>query len=302
VQLSWRVIFVPHNGYLYSLMYWPVDVPEAQADLDELYHTTLNSFAFLVAEPVMTSIEMPTIQPPSFQGVVASYGPLSLVLPPGLASGGTGSQFSRVDGQEAAWWQLTPGHTQLILDDYYLQDKFRQAAIYIYPAHEYAVLQTVAAENIQKLQTIQDAPGVPIREEQLPVIPFYNEIPIFTSNIQVIPFQNGQGVRSLTQYGQSAAPANNNELFYQFQGLTSDGAYYVVAILPITAPGLGESSDPASANTINGVAYPTMGNPNTDWKGYYAAVTGLLNATPPKAFAPTLAQLDLLIQSVRMAP
>lgn len=47
VQLSWRIIFVPHNGVLYRLMYWPVDLPEAQVDLEELYQTTLGSFSFI---------------------------------------------------------------------------------------------------------------------------------------------------------------------------------------------------------------------------------------------------------------
>lgn len=47
VQLSWRLVFVPHNGQIYRLMYWPVDVPEAQADVEELYQTTIGSFAFL---------------------------------------------------------------------------------------------------------------------------------------------------------------------------------------------------------------------------------------------------------------
>jgi hypothetical protein len=46
VQLSWRIVFVQHNGYLFRLSYWPVDVPEAKADLDELTQTTLGSFAF----------------------------------------------------------------------------------------------------------------------------------------------------------------------------------------------------------------------------------------------------------------
>lgn len=46
VQLSWQIIFVPHNGNLYRLMYWPVDVPEAKADVDALTQTTLGSFAF----------------------------------------------------------------------------------------------------------------------------------------------------------------------------------------------------------------------------------------------------------------
>jgi len=46
VQLSWRIVFVQHNGYLFRLMYWPVDIPEIKTDLDELTQTTLGSFAF----------------------------------------------------------------------------------------------------------------------------------------------------------------------------------------------------------------------------------------------------------------
>jgi hypothetical protein len=46
VQLSWRIVFVQHNGQLFRLSYWPVDVTEAKADLDELTQTTLGSFAF----------------------------------------------------------------------------------------------------------------------------------------------------------------------------------------------------------------------------------------------------------------
>jgi hypothetical protein len=46
VMLAWRIVFVQHNGRLFRLSYWPVDIPEAQPDLDELTQTTLGSFAF----------------------------------------------------------------------------------------------------------------------------------------------------------------------------------------------------------------------------------------------------------------
>ncbi len=46
-MLSYRIVFVQHNGHLFRLMYWPVDVSEAQTDLDELTQTTLSSFAFI---------------------------------------------------------------------------------------------------------------------------------------------------------------------------------------------------------------------------------------------------------------
>ena len=46
VMLSYRIVFVQHNGSIYRLLFWPVDIPEAQADLDDLTQTTLGSFAF----------------------------------------------------------------------------------------------------------------------------------------------------------------------------------------------------------------------------------------------------------------
>lgn len=45
-MLAYRIVFVQHNGNLYRLLYWPVDLPEAQTDLNDLTQTTLGSFAF----------------------------------------------------------------------------------------------------------------------------------------------------------------------------------------------------------------------------------------------------------------
>jgi hypothetical protein len=46
-QLSWRIVFVKHGENLYRLMYWLVEIPEAKVDIDELYQTTINAFAFI---------------------------------------------------------------------------------------------------------------------------------------------------------------------------------------------------------------------------------------------------------------
>jgi len=46
-MLSYRIIFVQHNGSLSRLMYWPVYIPEAQSDLTDLTQSTLGSFAFM---------------------------------------------------------------------------------------------------------------------------------------------------------------------------------------------------------------------------------------------------------------
>jgi hypothetical protein len=302
VQLSWRVVFVQHGGKLYRLMYWPTDVPAAQSDLEELYQTTLNSFAFLPVDATMTPIETPTHQPVVYEGVPVSYGTINLVIPPGLASGADGAQQPRVEGADAAWFELTPGDTQLSLNDYLLQGKTFQPQLFVYPAQDYAALNSAAAQSIDRLRAVLDDPSAQINTGLLPNVPFFTSVPAYSAVPKVISFENGVGIRFLTQYGQSAAPANNQELFYQFQGLTNDGAYYIIAILPITAPGLADSSDPAQAVPIAGVAYPSLGDPNADWKGYYTAVTELLDNTPPTTFTPTLAQLDALIKSINVTP
>jgi hypothetical protein len=45
-MLAYRIVFVQHNGFMFRLMYWPVDIPEAQPDLNDLTQTTLGSFTF----------------------------------------------------------------------------------------------------------------------------------------------------------------------------------------------------------------------------------------------------------------
>ena len=168
-------------------------------------------------------------------------------------------------------------------------------SILLTPAQAYAELVPPAFESIRRVNNILYSPDAPIRADQLPAVPFFNAQPVFAANIQTLSFQNGAGVRFLTEYSQYNAPVNNHELFYHFQGMTRDGAYYILAILPITAPVLAETSDAAAALPPGGIAYP-----NADWLGYYTAVTNLLNSIPLDAFTPSINQLDLLIQSMQI--
>ena len=253
--------------------------------------------------PSSAATAIPTAQPPSSTGTTATFGPVTLVIPPGVASGASGSEMPRLDSEDAAWWQKTPGHTQVMLGDYYvLQGKFHQPQIYIYPAQAYAELVPVAFEGIRRVNNIIYNPEVLISADQLPTVPFFNAQQVFASNIQIISFQNGEGVRFLTQYAQYAAPVNNHELIYHFHGVTRDGAYYIIAIFPVTVPVLVETSDMAAALPPSGIAYPDVTAPDTDLQSYYTAVTSLLNALSPETFTPTINQLDLMIQSMQITP
>ena len=238
---------------------------------------------------------------PPTNGTQVFYRPVSLVLPTGLASGISGSQFPRADGPDLPSWELTPGHTVVKLEGYLLQGKFHQPQIYVYPAMSYAELFPGAFESMHRLRNVINPVG-PITADQLPAVPFFNAAQNFASNFQGILFQNGNGVRFLTQYDQYPAPINNNELFYHFQGFTSDGEYYIIAIFPVTIPVLADTSDAGAVLPPGGVAYPDITSPNPDMRGYYASITDLLNVTPSEAFSPSINQLDALIQSMNVTP
>lgn len=243
-----------------------------------------------------------TLPPPTAQGVDVEVSQLKMVLSPAIASGASGSQMPRVDGADEPTWGKTPGHLQVKLEGYALQGRFHEPQIYVYPGLDYAQLVPAAFESIHRLDNILYVPGGPTLNDQLPGVPFFNAQQVFASNVQVISFQNGQGVRFLTEYAQYAASANNHDLFYHFQGLTRDGNYYVIAILPISVPLLAETSDPGAPLPTGGVPYSYYSDPNADMQLYYKSVTEILNATPSEMFTPSIDQLDQLIQSMQIAP
>lgn len=266
--------------------------------------TTPEIFISLTQAIPATAVPSATspIQPSPVAKTSVTFGRLTLDIPSNVASGASGKEYPRNDSEDAAYWDKTPGHLQVSLNDYYvLQGKFHKPQIYVYPAMAYVELSTAAFESMHRLRNVMNAVS-PITAEQLPTVPFFNAAQVFASNIQAVSFQNGSGIRFLTEYSQYYAPVNNHELVYHFQGFTNDGEYYIIAILPITAPVLADTSDAGAPLPAGGIPYTFMTDPNADMQAYYASITDLLNATPPEAFTPSISQLDALIQSMRVAP
>lgn len=227
--------------------------------------------------------------PVSFEGV-------SFVLPKEIGNGASTEKMTAVEANTDAPWDIAPTHLRFTLTGYPLQGKFHEPRIFVYPAGDYAASNPNAAEQIDRLR--KALTGAPLMAETLPIVPFFNATPQIAAQIKLIPFQNSGGaVRSLTQYAQYAAPINNNELFYHFQGLSGDGNYYVIGILPVTAPILAEDEKPEASVPEGGVPIPTDVGPN---EVYYFSVTEKLNSLSPDAFTPSLSALDVLVQSLVM--
>ena len=256
---------------------------------------TMQAYTLAPTESVSTPASTEAVTEAATQagGTSVSYEGVSFVIPNGMAANANTEKITAVESNSGAPWEIAPTHLRFTLTEYPLQGKFHEPRIFVYPAEEYAQSNPNAAEQINRLKNIL-AGATPL-QETLPTVPSFNAAAQIAANIKIIPFQNGNGVRSLTQYAQYAAPINNRELFYHFQGLTTDGRYYIIAILPVTAPILPEDEKPEATIPEGGVPIPTDVGANDV---YYFSVTEKLNSLSSNAFTPSLDALDALIQSI----
>ena len=251
------------------------------------------------ASPI-ESLSTPAVTPQAATqpgGIPISYEGVSFIIPNAVASGANTEKMTAVESNSGAPWDIAPTHLRFTLTGYQLQAKFHEPRVFVYPADEYAQINPTASEQIDRLKKI--LAGGTILQETLPTVPFFNAASQIAANIKLISFQNGRGVRSLTQYAQYAAPINNHEIFYHFQGLSGDGKYYIVAILPITAPVLAEDEKPEATVPQGGIPIPGDVGPNDV---YYFSVTEKLNSLDPDSYTPSLNTLDMLIQSLSLTP
>ena len=235
--------------------------------------------------PEPTTAPEPTAVPPpdvAYEGISFSYDP-------SIAADVQGATMPAEDGAGGWEWEIVPQHVVLNFDGYVLPDAFHNPAIIVYPADEFAAMSEIAAGTISDLRNLLQAK--PPSPEHIPFLPVWNAAQFLQANVAYIDFQNGTGVRFLTQYGQAANPINNHDLFYTFQGLTHDSRYYVVAILPASNPIL-----PADGSTIPGDDYGAFAD---DFANYVTDIEMQLSAQAASSFAPDLVLLDEMIQSLK---
>ena len=172
-----------------------------------------------------------------------------------------------------------------------MPETFHQPRILVYPVPEFEAASEPAASMIaQPRQLLTERPGTPAR---IPFLPPFNAEQLVQARVTYLDFEDGRGVRFLTQYAQACSPINNHELFYTFQGLTDDGQTYVAAILPVSHPGLPENQA-AYEGELDALA--------EDFESYLAEVEKQLNLGPTSDFTPDLIGLDAMMRSLEIDP
>jgi hypothetical protein len=185
---------------------------------------------------------------------------------------------------------VIPEHIEFVFGSYAWTGSMHTPTIYIYPVDAYRSANEYVNENIDGLKTLLDQrPAAP---DTIPFLPMWNAGQMFNSNVEYLDFENGSGVRFLTQYGQAIYPINNNGLFYTFQGLTNDGAWYVAMVLPVANPLLSPDG-----NEPPGGDWETF---DANFEAHLAEVKTLLQSQPNPNFTPNLNLLDDMVRSMRV--
>lgn len=238
------------------------------------------------------------------QGVPVNYKNVSFVLPIGLAADAAPETVpANVTDQNAPPWDAGPEHIHFRFDGYSVgANSFSVTQIDVFPAQQYANANTSANISLQRLQAVLGNPNASLTNDSLPHVPYFNAASMFSAQVKRIHFQNGDGVRVVSQYAQAYAPVTNNGTFYHFQGLTNDGQYYVIAVLPVQAPFLENGNDPSAPLPAGGIPFPGYMADSAAAENYYQAVSAKLSSTPDDQFTPSLAQLDALVQSINVGP
>lgn len=238
------------------------------------------------------SVEGETTGAPGGQDSLHSYGDEIVTFDYAL------SLFSQVQAEVVPASDLPegffgiPAHQAYTLEDYGVSGSYHEASISVFPAMAYASMNRVAAARVDLLEGLLDAPPAALESvETLPFLPTWNAAQVFRAQAKRLSFQDGNGIRYLALYAQDTIPVVNHFLFYTYQGLTADGAYYVSAILPVRSDMLEDD--------LQGSEFTCCG-PEEEYEAYLAEMRQMLNGLEADAFEPSLAELDTLLQSLQI--
>ncbi len=207
-------------------------------------------------------------------------------LDPALASSASVVKIEPVAStSESSYWEPAPVYRRMTLEGYAVSEHVFKPQIFVYPVEEFKSVNPAAAKEIERLQAVlasaQELQGMPF-------LPLVNAAHPMTARFEKLNFQNGQGIRYLTQLSQGINPINNYELIYTYQGLTGDGKYYIAAILPVTNPAL-----PADGQLSN-TAREELAK---SYQGYLADTSSTIASALADSFTPDLSKLDALMSS-----
>lgn len=186
-----------------------------------------------------------------------------------------------------------PASTRFLFEDYLLPDTAQPARIEVYPVEAYSDASLAAAQIILDLRRMLiERPRQPA--SPYPMLPIPEASQLFQSHLGYMDFQNGSGIRYITQLARNSAPITSADLFYTFQGITADGDYLVSAVFPVWNDTLLPDSDAVPGDTWEALVF--------DFAAYRDGIVRTMESHPETAFTPDLSMLDAVVESLAVQP
>lgn len=160
----------------------------------------------------------------------------------------------------------------------------------VYPTAGLRAIDPTIAEQVDALQRLlSDRPAdLPLA---LPVFPPFNAVQVFYAQERYLDFPGGSGVRFVTYYAQDVAPILRDRIFYTFQGLTSDGQYYVTVFWPLRTKLLPATDEQA----FGGKRYDAWAQ---GFETYLSETVGMLDSLMPAGYTPDLTLIDAIVATL----
>lgn len=267
------------------------DVPRVQAQLER----TVNQFEsvgkvklFLNGRPLDEILSGAGLSEQS-----VDYNGISFEFPSTLTGQVTASNVL-ASATEAGIPFITqlPEHIRFDFTDYVDSKSSIQAQIRVVSVEKLLDIQPSAGNLIALLRTIM-AIKPELLITYLDVLPSVNTSNMMFAQVQAVEFQNGKGVRLLSQYSSGKEPINNAQLFYTYQGITNDGKYYVAAILPVSHPDLPDTAEDMTSQELAAM--------QEDYATYLEDINNVLDNASMDSFTPDLTILDEMIASLQIS-
>jgi Bacterial SH3 domain len=174
---------------------------------------------------------------------------------------------------------------------------YRERQILVVPVEAYLdnfasdpTLQAELRKEVKRLRALIRRRSTRI-SGPLPLFPPTNASQVFHSNVRFLSFTGGAGMRFLSHYAQDASPVTRDEVFYTFQGLTSDGRFLVAAFFPVSTEAL-----PAA----DALPAELSAEAERNFDTYLRGVVRTLERQRADGFAPQLVDLDAVMQSIEV--
>lgn len=230
-------------------------------------------------------------------GTIISFQGVSFTLPEPVAKDASGKIVPAEAGDPTAtgWPGAMPEYYQFTFDSYVLGKPFPTVELDIFPIKTYAAVNAPADTIAAALRDRTAHPGVGVGD--LPFLPMWNAGQVFAVRETPLDFKNGSGIRYLTYFSQGIMPITGKSIFYTYQGLTSDGNFYVSLIMPLSQPLLDSAENQKKVNDQN------LGSIDAPaYEAYLSDIQDQLNGAAPESFTPNLETLDALVRSLQVNP